>query len=285
MSDLTETTVNTQPDPSLTTDSTGTGTASGSVETTSDQSTQNDIGNEELGKTLSPELEKTRKELLRDYHEKLSKTKEDRLRFESELNQARGNSETLTKLMQQEWFKKAMDTERARRNGSIEDLPLTDEDFETAKTDKRAFLKLVSNVAERIASGKMSQVEPALGTHQERLENMEIEKEFDSVDRTYKDFKSLNDAGSLDPFLERGLSFEDAYLAYKGKNPSNIDKLAADKAREMLDLTRAGAVGKTGSVQINGKRVLEASNFDDAFDQTWAALQRGEKDVVVNRKK
>mgnify|MGYP001612481006 CR=1 FL=1 len=231
---------------------------------------------------LSPELEATRKELMRDYHSKMQTIKEDRLRFETESEKLKTANSTLEQLMQQEWFKNAANAERARRQGQITDFNLTEEQFEAAKTDKSAFLKLVQTVADQVASARVGKVEPELGDTRKRLDAMATDRDLERVasNPKYKDFKALNDKGALDVYLKKGHDFETAYAKYKLEHPS------APAAAPITDEDkRSGSVSAGGATQVRGQRVIEAKNFEDAWDQVWAAHEAGEKNVKVVRAK
>lgn len=284
--DLQETTLDAQADPATITQQEETTTEdNASVESQGVQSPEQGDNSDELGpNNLPPELENTRKELLRDYHAKLQSSREDKLRFEAELQDKRAKAETLGNLFQQDWFKKALEDEKARRNGTFQETQMTDEQFELVKNDKTAFMKLVSGLAEKMVTTK---VDPVISNHQANLEDIQLEREFESAKGKFKDFESLNSKGALDSYLEEGYDFATAYKLYKADNikESDIDARASEKARELLDESRNGAISKGGLTKASGSRVLEASNFDDAFDQVFHAYERGEKDVKVNRKK
>src|SRR3990167_835923 len=118
---------------------------------------------------LPPELEETRKQLLRDYHAKTQKLSEenkkvsdDRLRFERDLETFKTDSETLKRLLAQDWFNKAAEDERAKRSGKVDDMQLTDEQFEIVRNDKEAFRRFVTSIAERM----VGKVEPKLNQTQ-----------------------------------------------------------------------------------------------------------------------
>src|SRR3990167_4546378 len=93
---------------------------------------------------VPPELEETKKNLLRDYHAKMA-----------EFAIAQKDSTTLQKLFQQEWFKRAMDAEKSKKSGAALAFELTDDQFEAAKSDKRAFLELAKQVAETVVASRV----------------------------------------------------------------------------------------------------------------------------------
>ena len=253
-----------------------------SGESTAIQSEHGDNGNGKIGieNTVPPELEETRKQLMRDYHEKMRSIKEDKLRTESENNRLRNEASTLQQLMQQEWFKKATDAERARRSGQVVEIGLSDEEFSTATTDKKAFQNLIYKIADQVASAKVGKVEPQLGQNQEALEELKREREFDTVASKYKDFRDLNNQGALDPYLERGFDFETAYARYRLDHHP-----AAPKQETQIDpeTQRAGSVSPGGVTRVNGQRIIKAKNLDEAMDLAFEALQKGDKNFKIER--
>lgn len=239
------------------------------------------IDNEQIGaEKLPPELEVTRKELMRDYHSKMQGIKDDRLRFENQMEKYKATDATMQQLLQQEWFKKAATEERARRSGQVPDFNLTDEQFEAARTDKSAFLKLVQNVADQVASAKVGRVEPGLGDAQKSLNELKTEREFDRVATKYKDFAGLNEKGALDSYLEKGHDFETAYARYRLDHPE-----AAKPAAVPLTETqrREGSVSPGGATRVNGQKIIRAKNFEDAFDAAWLAEVAGDKNYKIER--
>src|SRR3990167_3986216 len=278
MPDLTDT-VTAQPNGGESSNADG-ASSTDSGETTGTQADGSASVEGELGrKDLAPELEETRKELMRDYHSKMQSIKEDKIRYERETEKLKNSDSTLQQLMQQEWFKAAANTERARRSGQVTDFNLTEEQFEAAKTDKSAFLKLVQNVADQIASAKVGRVEPELGDTRKKLEDMTKDRDFERVSAKHKEFKALHEKGALDSYMGKGFDFETAYARYKLDHPSVAAAAltGADK--------RSGSIGVVGNTQVRGQRVIEAKNFEDAWDQVWAAHEAGEKDVKVVRAK
>jgi len=272
--------------------STATGQEEGTVETQDVQSTAEDNAAANLDSNeLPPELEETRKNLKRDYHSKLQALKERELRIERELKEGEEYKRTFGQLSTQEWFKKAYDEERQRRNGQPTQFEMSDEEFQIMRSDdpraKDLFQKAVLRAAETMVNAKVA---PHLNSTKQTVEELKTAKEFDTVasNPKYKDFRELNDKGLLDPYLKKGVSYEQAYKEYKydhefEKLQSDFEKKAQDKAQELLEASRNGAISRGGTTSIKGSPIVEASTFDEAFDKVFDLMSKGHKDVKIQR--
>lgn len=252
-----------------------------SVETPgSDSGTQSDSASDsqDLGQAVPPELEETKKNLLRDYHEKMASVKQEKEQFQSELAVARKDSATLQRLLQQEWFKQAVESEKARKAGSPLSFELTDDQFEAARTDKRTFLELTKQIAQKVIE---STVGDKLSHLSERTEALSSDREFERTAREYGDeFKTFKDAGKLDSYLKQGYDYETAFakakLAERGKSPDDVSK----KAEELLRQRKQQVTEKDGK-RASGSRVIKAKTFDEAISRSLDALLQGDKDFKL----
>lgn len=253
-------------------------------ETTSAQATDEGAsGDEKIGPdTLPPELEQTRKQLIRDYHGKTQKLAEDKLRFEQEVERLRSESGSLQKLLGQDWFKKAMEAERGRRSGVVQDVDIADEDIAAISAgDKKAFLRAVNSVVERALAAKVS---PHLSQTTESIAQLKTERSFERIANKYKDFGEAHKQGLLKPYLDDGSDYEAAYKQFKfDKEFSDFDSKVEAKANELLQRSKEGSILKGGTARVEGQEIVKAKNFDDAFDKVFAAMKRGVKDVKVVR--
>mgnify|MGYP001601084834 CR=1 FL=1 len=248
--------------------------ATSNGETTSIQSEQQtDNAGGEIGtENLPPELEETRKQLMRDYHEKTQKIASERAQLVRELEGHKNQSGMLQQLMQQEWFKKAMEAERARREGHVEDVQVTPEQFEIIKNDPNEFKKFVNGLAEKIVQGKVS---PELGRTQETLKEFQTEREFDRVAAKHKDFRDLNEKGLLSEYIKQGMTYETAYKAYKFDTEfQSLDRKAHEKAQEILRETRDGAVSRGGMPQITGEHIIKVRDLEDLLNKGFEAEKK-----------
>lgn len=231
---------------------------------------------------LPEELKETRKQLLRDYHDKTQKVAARGKQLESEWSQYKRDAETLYGIVDQPWFKSAIQEERTKRSGKMPDMELSDEQFSQVISDKGAFTKLVRQVAESIAERKVGE---HLSPAQEELAQLKADRELDAITRRYSDFEKLNEDGVFDEHLKAGFDYETAYKLYKfdqaeADSPAKVEQ----EAQRLLQAKKDGSVGKAGVPKLTGAaRVYKAKNLDEAFDQAWAAVQRGEHDARIER--
>ncbi len=244
-------------------------------------------GNAESAGALSPELEQTKKNLIRDYHEKTQRLAEEKRQLELERAGDREAADSFRGLAQQEWFKRAIQEEKARRSGALEDL--TDEDFDALRTDKRAWTDKTRKLVERIVESRLGQVGQEVSNTRMSLEEIQHEREFNSIASKYKDFEVLNEQGAFDEYLKSdpSITFKEAYALYKLDHPGNSSNGSADIEKEavrLLDEKKSGAVERNGVAQVRGKRIVKAKNYDDAFQKAWESVSRGE-DVELQRER
>jgi len=231
---------------------------------------------------VPPELAETKKNLLRDYHEKMARLKDERGKYQSELDAAKKDSAVLQRLFQQEWFKKAMDSEKSRKAGAALNFELTDEQFDSVRTDKRAFLELTRQVAEKIVEDKYGDRLSELG---QTTSELRADREFDRVASRYgEDFTRLNDEGALDPYLKAGFDYDTAYakasLAARTKG-GGMDGAVRKEAERLLMSRKQQTVEKTGAGKVGGSKVIKARNFSDAISKSLEALMSGDKDFKL----
>lgn len=258
----------------------------GNVENTSDQPQGGEgIGDDEFGtQSLPPELEETRRQLLRSYHQKTQALAEERGRIGTELESFRQKADMLDKLMSKQWFQKASQDEQSRLAGGGTQFEIPEEQFEAARNgDKNAFKTIVSAMAQQMLN---AQVGPALGAQNETIADIKLNQELDNAISQYPQIQDLID--SEDPefhsYLDQGYDYETAFqkIAFaRSSRGSRSDD--GPSQEELAQQSRAGAVARGGMVQARGSQVLKAKNFEDAFDQAFAALQSGHKDFTFER--
>src|SRR3990167_8797235 len=94
-------------------------------------STQEAEGSDLGVKDVPPELVEKQKELMRAFHSKTQALAEKERALQSETAQYKQDAQALYELSKQDWFKKAVEIEKAQRNGASMEIP------EEALTDKR----------------------------------------------------------------------------------------------------------------------------------------------------
>ena len=246
---------------------------------------EGNTGEEKLGTetNLPPELEETRKQLLRDWHDKNQKLAEQKRGFEAEKESLGKEASMLKNLFAQEWFKKAMATEKSRREGRIADNPLSDEEFQAVKENPVAMDEYITRkaraIAESMYGSKLSEQEGA-------IKEIKLRDEFKACAKEFSDFKELKDKGVLDQYLaDDRLTYEEAYRLYKHKTASSNDvERIQQEAEKILSARKAGSVEKSGVPRLNGARIVEAKNADDAFDKAWDEMTQGREVQVVQKK-
>lgn len=249
-------------------------------ETGSVQATQeaNADGKQE-GSTLPPELVAKEKELMRGFHEKTQALAKREKELLAEAEKFKSESDTLQQLVQTDWFKKAAQAEKDRRNGASQEL--TDEDFETIRSDKRAF----NDYLKRRDDSLETKIKSEISRLAKATESLHVDRELESLAKSYgEDFTKLKDEGALDKYLKQGYGYEDAFIKadYERSKSTRSQKLT-DEAQRLITAKKAGSVDKPGVTQVRGSQVLKAKNrsFDDVFAQAFAAAKRGER-VEIN---
>lgn len=233
----------------------------------------------EIGpKELPAELEATRKELLRDYHKKTQALAEERKALEADLSRYKQDAESLYALSQQDWFRAAVSAEKNRRSGKATEI--SDEEFESIRSDKRAFQEFLGKREKSIVEGLESKFKADFESLSKSQQELLTSKEFDAAAKAYgQAFIDANEAGELDAYLEKDFDYETAFkLAMQDKG------LVAKKAQaKESGSPKSGAVERTGMPAARGGLVVKAKNLDEAFDAAFEMARRGHKDYSIER--
>jgi len=246
------------------------------------QSEQGD--NAKLGPdNLAPELEAQKKELLRDYHEKMQSIASEKKQSQGDLEKFKQHSGMLEKLMTQDWFKEAYQLEREKRDGGVTE-EITPDTLQTITSDPKAFQEYLDKREKRIER----LVSERLGLVQKETANIKSEREFETLATKHSDLRELNDKGALAKYLDKGYELEDAYrLAKNDVAPKQTAAKLQEEAAKLLAAKRAGAVDKTGSAGIRGSKVIKINpkkvSFDQLFDLTHNELASGNQDFVLEK--
>jgi hypothetical protein len=263
----------------------------GSQEGVQDAGRESNAASESLmDKTdLPPELEDTRKSLLKDYHAKMQAFAEKERQMQAETAAFKEDSQTLRQLAQTDWFRKALEAQRAERNGNGQaSLDLTDEQFETIRNDKRAFAEFVSGLAEKVAEKKFG---PKLNATQEKLGRFEEAKEIEQLSAKYPGFSELKASGALDVHLKQGSDYKTAYALAMLDNPQKSQ--STKQADPQVEAERLLAAKKNGSVPNSGLGTrgkapvvnVKKGNLDDLMDKLGDLARKGQDPMKfeVNR--
>lgn len=253
-------------------------------ETTGVQSEQADNAKEEgLGPdNLAPELESQRKELLRDYHAKTQKYAAEKRDLEAKLAQSQKDSEVLQALMQKKWFVDAANAEKARRSGFQADL--TDEEFESVRSDKRSFQEFLTRRDKALEAKLAEQIEML----KKDTQSVRIDRELDTLKAKYKDYGDVQGSGAMDKYLEKGYDREDAYkLAKQDSALKDTTARLQEEAARLLAAKKAGSVDKGGVPRTSGSRVIKVKpsvSFHELFDLAHEEVRNG-RDFVLEKER
>ena len=232
------------------------------------------------GETIGPEkipaeLAETRKQLLADYHKKTQELANERKALEP----LKGESETLRKLMEADWFKQAYAAEKEARQGRVSQVP--DEALSNVGLSREAFELVKSSLAKEFEAKYGRQLSSTAQT----VENLAMEKEFMTFAKANPDAVDLRERGLLDPYLKKGADYELAYKAAK----FDLEKIEGpartqQKAAEILSAKKAGSVDKGGIPKVTGQRIMQTKgkSLDQILTDLFHAESRGES-VKIER--
>lgn len=237
---------------------------------------------EDLGPSdLPPELEEPRKALLRDYHEKTTKLATERKQWDDERKALKNQSEILTRLMDEPWFKKAYDAEKAVRTGAALPQDLSEDQLQEMGSNPRKLVEFMQKYLETVVENKLA---PSLKKTTSEVRQLQAEKEKDRLGDEHSDFKNAFDSGALDKYLDQGHGYESAYAMWRLKHGSKSLKSEAEKeAERILAARRAGAVERTGAPRVNGSQVVKAKSLSEALDKAFEMRSRGVTDFRLER--
>jgi hypothetical protein len=250
----------------------GGGADGAAIDTTAGGSTQDGAGNH--GAELTPEqLKEKEKELLRGFHSKTQALAEK----ERALDQYVKDARAFYGLSDQQWFKQAVEAEKARRAGAGPDL--SDEAFEALKSDKKAFLEYQSRRDKALVESVTSQFKPELEKLGKSQEELHANREFEGVAAKYgKAFKDANDTGALDSYLQKGLDYDTAFILHEQAHGRVAGKAPATPADRRGSITDKG-----GMSSARGGPVVKAKSLDDYLDRALDLIGRGSKDYRITK--
>ena len=266
-------------------DKVGGDTGADSAEKEGVQSTGQDNSDDSIlsGKDLPPELEEARKKLFQDYHDKTQKIAADKKNFEGKIKDLEYSHTLLNQVMEQDWFKAAYAAEKAKKTGLDATKELSDDEFETVKNDKRAFMELVRKQAEAIMESKYGN---KLSGADRELRELRSEREKERMASKHEGFKQALESGALDEFLKANSNYETAYALHTLRNggPKSDADSVDQRVREVLASRRAASVDKPGVTSAKGVRVIKgARNWQEAFDLAMKAHEKGETNLKFER--
>ena len=222
---------------------------------------------------LSPELEEQKKNLLKDYHAKTQALAGKERELSSRAEEGERVSKTFQKLLNQDWFKKAYADFKAGRQAQA--FEVTDEQFQAAVQDKRAFQELLDKRVEAIIQAKYGE---RLAQYDQELGELRGNSEVKDLKDSYKDFGDYHADGSLKPYLNKGYDMKAAYaLAKLDAGKTGGEQQVQKGVQERLQTMKKGAVATRGVAKVTGSPVLKVKKGEDPwsiFDKMFEASMK-----------
>lgn len=227
-------------------------------------------GQEDFIGETPKELEPFKKEILNKFYAKTRELAKERHTIEA----VKKDAETLQQLM---GYKPFQDWYNAQKSGGQpqQQQGLSEEEMEQLRTDPAKFNEFITKKLDALVEQKYG---TQMKTVQEKAEDMELAKEFESTKETYGDeFEIAHKSGELDPYYDKGLDFETAYATWKLKSsgktsPKKQDAKTVDRSKQGMSEKPSPGQGKLPQIKM-----IKAKGFEDAFDQAFAAHLKGEK--------
>ena len=223
---------------------------------------------------LPPELEESRKALLRDYHEKTQKIAVERKQWDEERKQLKSNNDVLQRLFDEPWFKKAYESEKAARNGAALPQDISEEQLQELGANPRKLVEFIQKYLETVVENKLA---PSLKRTDNEVRGLKADREKERLGKEHEDFTDILGSGVLDKYLDQGHGYESAYANWRLKQGVRSLKGEAEKeAERILAARRAGVVEKAGAPKVNGTQVFKGvKTLNDALDKAWEARMKG----------
>lgn len=230
---------------------------------------------------VPPELEETRKSLLKDYHAKTQAIASERREIEKTLGTAQSDQATLHTLLQKPWFQKALANERVNKVGGESEI--TEDELSVIQSDPKAFMEAVRREARRESMRlHHEKVEPSLSKVTASQNEIQLEREYDRAVADYgDDFKKAADGGHLDKSLDEGKTYKEAFAMHSLDGPRDQSSVEKQAAR-LLASRKAASVAKGGRARVTGSEVVKVKSFDEALDFAMDSLKR-DKDVKLEK--
>lgn len=228
-----------------------------------------ELGPEDFLGEVPQELAPLKKELLKAFYKKTQDLSVERKGMEGYKSKAQMLEQLYAYPKFREWYEK----EQKILNGQSVDTSeanLTPEEFEEMKSDPVKFQKYMMDQLEKKIEARMgNDVKSTKAELSEMKERLETEKEFKETASKYSDFSDLSEVGALDDYLEKGYSYSEAYKMYKFDNQSNPEK---------VNRAKNGTIIKPSPTRNDGaEAIIRGKNFDDVFDDMFAAKADGKK--------
>ena len=251
----------------------------------------NDAANQQ-GKTDAPEgqkqedfigdvpkeLEPLKKTLLNKFY---AKTREVAAEKQG-IQKYQKDAETLQQLMAYKPFQEWYNTQKNGEAGNTTAKSLSEEELEQIRQDPA---KLEAYLTKKLESMVEDKYGSQMKSVQEKAADMEVAKEYESTEAKYgEEFEIAHKAGDLDAYYDKGMDFKTAYAVWRLENgklvsSSEVDKVATDKAAQMINRSKSGSTEKpsSGGGKLPNLKPVKAKGFSDAFDQAFEAVMKNQK--------
>lgn len=224
-------------------------------------------------KEVPPELKGKEKELLRAFHLKTQELAEER----KNLAQYEKDAKAFYGLTDQDWFKTAIEAEKARRQGRVTEI--SDEEFEAVKNDKRAFTDLLAKRDKDVAMRIQSEFKPELERLKSTQQQLAANRAEEAIAAKYgADYLDAKETGALDKYLER-FDPETAFILHQ----QSQGKVAGKKPAAPAPDRRDAIVDKGGMSHTRGGPVSKAKDLESYLDRAFELSAKGVKNFRIDK--
>jgi hypothetical protein len=126
-------------------------------------------------------------------------------------------------------------------------------------------------------ASKMGGVSKATEEIAQLKEMLAVKEEYNTTSAKYSDFSDLKEAGILDKYIDKGYSYEDSYKLFKFESTNGDSAMVEKKATELINKSKLGTTEKPGGVPKTTGRVIKPRGFDEAFDEAFDMVMKGQK--------
>lgn len=225
-------------------------------------------------KDLPPELQTQQKELLRAFHAKTKALADKEKDLTATAQRYEQDAKVLYDLGKQDWFKKAIETEKVRRSGAH--IEVSAEDFEAIKSDPKAFQTFLAQRDRALADSIKSEFKVEFDKLNKNQQELVTTREFETVAENYGDeFTQANESGGLEPYLKDGLDYERSFKLYMADQGKVARKTGEQTSPERK---KAGVIERGGMATVRGGPVYKAKNLNEALDRAFDLARKGTKE-------
>lgn len=234
---------------------------------------------EEFGpKDLPKELEPFKKRLLDVFYAKTREVAGEKQNIESYKQKA----EMLNQLTEykpfQDWYAK----EQGNMSGGNGNQPQpranwTPEQLSEAQSDPAKLMEMVNQTVDSRVTEKLSQINQTVGKTQKQLDDYAQDKELEGMAGKHPDFDQISQAGLLDKYIDKGLSYKSAYAEFRLDNPQYAQAAVAKAATALVNQSKDGVIQKPSGLPNLGVVIMKPRSLSEGISMAWTAAEKGEK--------